>query len=327
MRRATDGSPIGQSPDGLDEAVPDLPTLVADPGGQGENDTRRRYAQPLLVLMVLVGLVLVSACANVANLFLARGIARRPEIALRLALGANRRRLVRQLFVESLVVAARGAALGGMFAWWGRGLLLALHPFGTASVVLDMPLDARVLGFTVVATLGTALLFGLAPALGATGSISARSSRAARVSLGRRGGARLAQTLMVVQIALSLVLLVSTGLFVRTLANLEHVDAGFNRRDLVVFRIDATSAGYTRDQYRRAAGSHPGAARASARRARGDVLQRGAAVRRPAEQAHRCARPHAATGRVDDRQHQRPRAQFLCRDAAAARARPRLRRS
>ena len=234
---------------GVDEAVPDLPTLVADPGGQGENDTRRRYAQPLLVLMVLVGLVLVSACANVANLFLARGMVRRPEIALRLALGANRRRLVRQLFVESLVVAGAGALLGGLFAWWGRGVLLTLQPFGKASVAFDMPLDARVLGFTAAATLGTALLFGLAPALGATRvDLGAQFQGGTRL-LGRRGGARLAQTLMVVQIALSLVLLISTGLFARTLANLERVDAGFNRRDLIVFRIDATSAGYTRDQY------------------------------------------------------------------------------
>ena len=120
------------------------------------------------MLMGLVGLVLAAACANVANLLLARGAARRREIALRLALGASRGRIVRQLLAESLLLAFAGAALGMALAWWGRDLLLALRPFGNATVVLDLPLDARVLGFTIAVTVATALLFGLAPALRAT---------------------------------------------------------------------------------------------------------------------------------------------------------------
>jgi predicted permease len=234
-----------------EEQVPDTPTLVADPGAQGENDTRRQFARPLLLLMVLVSLVLAAACANVANLLLARAVARRREIALRLALGASRRRIVRQLFAESLLLAFVGAALGSVLAWWGRGLLLALRPFGNASRTLDLPLDARVLGFTIAVTVATALLFGLAPASRATRvDLSAQFQSGARL-LGGRGGSRLAQALMVVQVALSLVFLVSTGLFARTLGNLRNVDAGFDRRNLVLFRIDATSAGYARDQYGR----------------------------------------------------------------------------
>ena len=165
-RRA--GSPVGRPPVQSRSSCPDAPTLAADPGAQGENDLRRKFARPLHMLMGLVGLVLAAACANVANLLLARSAARRREIALRLALGARRSRLVRQLLTESLLLAFGGAALGIALAAWGRDLLLALRPFGNASVVLDLPLDARVLGFTIAVTVATALLFGLAPALRAT---------------------------------------------------------------------------------------------------------------------------------------------------------------
>jgi hypothetical protein len=136
-----------------------------------------------------------------------------------------------------------------VLAWWGRGLLLALRPFGQATVVLDLPLDIRVLAFTAVVAVVTALLFGLAPALRATRiDLNAHFQSGSR-TLGAHSRSRVAQALMVVQIALSLVLLVSTGLFVRTLTNLDRVDAGFNRRDLLLFRIDAASAGYRREQF------------------------------------------------------------------------------
>ena len=151
-----------------DERMPNPPTLVADPGARGENDTRRQFSASLRTLMGLVSLLLAAACANVANLLLARGAARRREIALRLALGASRGRIVRQLLAESLLLAVAGAALGMAFAWWGRDLLLALRPFGNTTVVLDLPLDGRVLAFTTAVTFGTALLFGLSPALRAT---------------------------------------------------------------------------------------------------------------------------------------------------------------
>jgi hypothetical protein len=148
--------------------MPSLPTLAADPGGQGENDRRRQYAQSLRVLMGLVGLVLLAACANVANLLLARGGSRRKEIAVRLALGAERVHIIRQLLAESVVLASLGAALGVLVAYASRGLLVALRQFGGAPAVLALPLDLRVLGFTIAVATGTALLCGLAPAIRAT---------------------------------------------------------------------------------------------------------------------------------------------------------------
>ena len=233
----------------LDGRTPDVPTLAADPGARGENDVRRQFAGTLRVLMGLVSLVLAAACANIANLLLARGAERRREIALRLALGASRGRIVRQLFTEAMLLACIGAALGVLLAWWGRDLLLALRPFGNVSVVLDMPLDGRVLGFTAAVTIGTALLFGLSPALRATRLNLNSEFHSGGRTLGSGARSFASRAVMVVQIALSLVLLISTGLFVRTLGNLQRVDPGFNRHDLVLFRIDAASAGYARDQF------------------------------------------------------------------------------
>jgi predicted permease len=248
---AREGWVEGRSRDLTPRAMPGDSTLAADPGAQGENNTRRQYAKSLYLLMGLVGLVLLAACANVANLLLARGAARRREIALRLALGAGRGRVVAQLLTESLLLAGVGALLGTLLAWRGRGLLLALRPFGAtmAVLVLDLPLDVRVLTFTTLAAVLTALLFGLAPALRVTRVDLAAEFQGGVRSLGGRGRSRLSQTLMVVQIALSLVLLVSTGLFVRTLRNLEQVDVGFNHRGLVLFQVEANSAGYPREQF------------------------------------------------------------------------------
>jgi predicted permease len=221
----------------------DPPALALDPGRQGENDRRQEYAQSLRILMGLVGLVLLAACANVANLLIARGASRRREVAVRLALGADRIRIVRQLLAESLVLASFGAAFGAIVAYAGRGLLMSLRQFGGAPAVLDLPLDGRVLAFTIALAAGTALVCGIAPALRATGvDLTAEFQSGARLLGG--GRSRVSHRLMVVQIALSIVLLVSTGLFVGTLRNLQHVDPGFNGARLLLFRIDAASAGY-----------------------------------------------------------------------------------
>lgn len=230
------------------EQPPSLPTLVADPGAQGENDIRRQFAGSLRILMGLASLLLAAACANVANLLLARQTSRRREIAVRLALGASRTRVLRQLIAESLLLASTGAAIGVALAWYGRALLLALRPFGNTTVALDLPVDARVLVFTVLVTFVTALLFGLAPAFGLTGVDLNAALQHGRRTIGMVRS-RSSQLVTVAQIAVSLVLLVSTGLFLRTLNNLQHVDAGFNRDSLVLFRVDAASAGYSRDQF------------------------------------------------------------------------------
>jgi predicted permease len=250
QQAAREGWIAGRSLDpDASSAMPGIPTLAADPGAQGENDRRRDYAQSLRVLMGLVGLVLVAACANVANLLLVRGAARRREIAIRLALGASRARIVRQLLAECLLLALGGAIAGTLFAYWSRGLLIGFRQFGGAPAVLDLPLDARVLGFTIGAAAVTALLFGLLPALRATRLDLASEFQSGSRLLGDAARSRLGRCLMIVQIALSLVLLISTGLFVHTLRNLQNVDPGFNPRRLVLFRIDAGSAGYTPQQF------------------------------------------------------------------------------
>jgi predicted permease len=246
---AREGWISGRSLDVTPRVMPADSTLAADPGAQGENDTRHQYARSLYILMGLVGLVLLAACANVANLLLARGAARRREIAMRLALGAGRSRIVAQLLAEALLLAALGAVLGTAFASWGRSLLLALRPFGNVALAIDLPLDGRVLGFTIGSTVATALLFGLAPALRATRvDLTAEFQGGAR-ALGGSSRSRLGQVLMAVQIGLSVVLLVTTGLFIRTLRNLQDVNVGFNRRDLVLFQVDATPTGYSREQF------------------------------------------------------------------------------
>ena len=229
-------------------AMPDDPGLAVDPGAQGEREVRRQYARSLELLMGLVGLLLAAACANVANVLVARGDARGREIAVRLAIGARRQQIVKQLLVESLILAGAGAVIGIVFAWWSRDVLLALRPFGNTTVVLDLTLDRRVLGFTLGLAVATALAFGLAPALRATRiDLSAAFQGGARAIAGRKRS-RLARSLMIFQVAVSMVLLVGTGLFTRTLNLLQEVDAGFNHRNLILFRLDATAAGYSREQ-------------------------------------------------------------------------------
>jgi predicted permease len=216
-----------------------------DAGANGHVGTylHRMITQPLLVLMAVVGLVLLIACANVANLMLVRAAGRRREIAVRLSLGAGRFRLVRQLLTESLLLAALGGVLGLLLARWGTYLLLTYLPH-RGSPTLDPQLDLRVLSFTLALALSTGLLFGLAPALRAT-RLDLSSALKSSMSDGA-GWSRLSlhKILVVAQVALSLFLLIGAGLFVRTLQNLKNVDAGFDRENLVLFGLDVGS-GYT----------------------------------------------------------------------------------
>jgi predicted permease len=211
------------------------PRLFLDPGGQGEMNTRQYYAPSLYLLLGVVGLVLLIACANVANLLLSRAAGRQKEIGLRLALGASRWRLIRQLLTESVLLSAIGGGLGILFALWIKDGLLAVNDWGPRS--LEPKLDWRVLGFTMALSLLTGIIFGLAPAWKATRvdltpalKDSGRGSSAVSRSLLSRG-------LVVVQVALSLLLLVGAGLFVRTLLNLQRVEPGFNAQNLLLFDI------------------------------------------------------------------------------------------
>lgn len=222
--------------------------LVVRDGSRGLSTLRGAYAQPLEVLMGLVGLLLLLACANVANLLLSRSSARQRELAVRVALGAGRGRLIRQLLTESVLLASLGAVVGLLLAKWGDNLLLRMVSSGPTTVPLDVHLDLRVLAFAIAATLLTGILFGLAPALrstrvdlnqvlrGASRSISGGGSGAGRMPLGK--------VLVAVQVAISLLLLVSAGLFVRSLQKLTAVPLGYDTSHLLMFRLVPATSGY-----------------------------------------------------------------------------------
>ena len=225
--------------DDTSRTLDDASTLRAEPGGQGLMDSRRRYAQPLLVLMGCAVLVLLIACVNIASLLLSRGAARQKEIATRLALGAARGRLVRQLCTESLLIAVLGAAVGLVLARWAASVLAVWRPWG-GSAVLEGGLDWRVFGFCGAMALCTGVLFGLVPAMRAARTeLSQATKRTTGVA-----SAPLARALVVAQVALSLVLLVAAGLFAGTLRNLHAVDKGFNADHLLIFRVQPQLNGY-----------------------------------------------------------------------------------
>src|SRR5262245_59335470 len=214
------------------------------PASRGLSSMREQFSEPLRILMGVVGLILLIACANVANLLLARATARQKEIAVRLALGAGRLRLIRQLLTESMLLAVAGGALGLLFALWGADFLLALVGSGRDPVFLNLTLDARALGFTAVTSLLAGLLFGLAPAWSATrvDLTPALKESVRRTSGGSRPG--LGKTLVVAQVALSLLLLIGAGLFVRSLEKLKSLDAGINQENVLLFSTDPGMIGY-----------------------------------------------------------------------------------
>jgi len=214
-------------------------------GAKGASDVRDQFSDPLILLMAMVGLVLLIACANIANLMLARASGRQREIGVRVALGAGRGRLIRQLLTESLLISALGGILGTLFAVWGTGLLVSLVSAGVTNLALDIPYDYRIFLFTVAISLLTGILFGIAPAFRATQVDVGRTLAAnARGSIGGRGGARTGRLLVIAQVALSLLLLVGATLFLRTLHNLLGQKLGYDREHLMMVRVDPVSAGY-----------------------------------------------------------------------------------
>ncbi len=224
-----------------------LPRLRLEEGAGGLDSLRRRYSQPLYVLQGMVGLILAMACANTANLLLARASARKREMAVRLSIGAGRSRLVRQLLTETVLLASFSGALGILFAVAGIKVLTLLLANGPDAFTLQPELNWRVLAVTLGLSLLCGILFGLAPAIQSTKpalmpSLKDRSASSEQKTSARRPS--LIQALVVAQIAISLLLLVGAGLFVRTLRNLQSIQLGFNKDSLLLFDVNAPQAGY-----------------------------------------------------------------------------------
>ncbi len=220
------------------------------PGGQGFSAMRRHLEVPLKVLMALASLVLLIACANVSNLMVARAAGRQKELAVRLALGAGRWRIVRQLFIESLVLACAGGALGIAVSYWSIRLLLPMAPTEQIRSALSAVPDPRALAFATVVSLLAAVLFGLLPALQISKTPLASAMKEQAGSIAGGHGFRTRQVLVAAQVMLSLVLVAGSGLFVQSLRNLRKVDPGFRLTNLICFAIDPLLAGYGKERAR-----------------------------------------------------------------------------
>jgi predicted permease len=212
-------------------------TIALTPAATGISALRRQFSQPLFILMTLVGLVLLIACANIANLFLARGAARNREFAVRLALGSGRWRLVRQLLAEGVVLSIVGGLGAILLAQWGTSLLLVYISSGRNPVALDLDPNVRVFAFTAAVSVATGILFGLASAMRAARLDLTPALKNFR-SIGRMRSAGPGRILMVTQVSLSLVLLIGAGLFARSLQNLNNQDSGFPRDRVLIARIE-----------------------------------------------------------------------------------------
>lgn len=235
------------------------------PGAQGRPQFRERFQRPLTVLMWTVGLVLLIACANVANLLLARATARQKEVAVRMALGAKRSRIISQLLCESVMLALAGGIAGMALAVWLDSYLLSVMPQGTSPLPIHATPDLRVFAFTLLVAVMTGVVFGLAPALQSTTTDFAGTlkDQAGSVTGTRANGFR--KGLVVAQVTLSLLLLVGSALFVRTLQNLKTLNPGFKTSNLVTFAINPGLSGYDPSKAReffknleRTLGSAPG---------------------------------------------------------------------
>ena len=228
----------------------DAPAIKLLPAAQGLDGETSQIAPMFYLLMFAVGLILLIACANVAGLMLARSATRQREMAVRLALGAGRARIVRQLLTESVLLSLVGGALGIFLSLWGIMAITALFSSGYDTFPFVIALDWRVLVFTAGVTLAVGILFGLAPALRGAGidltpSLKETASSLPGSAAHRGRWLRLGNALVVAQVALSIVVLVGAGLLVRTLRNLHNLNPGFDTRSILLFGVNPTAAGYT----------------------------------------------------------------------------------
>lgn len=217
-------------------------------GGPGFSQVRGEFFRPLVLLMAIVGLVLLIACVNVANLLLARASGRQREVAVRLAIGASRARLIRQLLTESLLLAFAGGLAGLIVARWGTEALLKLSVGAQASEGLPATPDWRVLAFTAVVCLLTGLVFGLVPALRSTRIAVAPTLKESTVAQGPPGRFPIAKLLIALQVSVCLLVLFAAGLLVRSLSNLKSLDLGYDRDHILMARADPVAAGYKPSQ-------------------------------------------------------------------------------
>jgi predicted permease len=224
------------------ESVPDL---ILEDGSRGMNEASRQLKEPLLVLMGLVGLVVLLACANMANLLLARSSARQREMSVRMALGAGRARILRQVMTESLMLALLGGALGLAVGYLGRRALLAMFSGPSQPVVMQGGLDWGVFGFNVALSIATGLLFGLAPAWQSTRTQVSSALKEASLTTTRRRRGFAGKAVVGFQVALSTLLVVVAGVFLRTVVNLSRVDPGFDPRNLVLFEMRPPQTQYS----------------------------------------------------------------------------------
>ena len=230
--------------------------LVVTSAVTGTSDTlRQQFDQPLQVLMAIVGLVLLIACANIASLMLTRGVAREKEIAVRQALGASRWRLIKQLLTECILLSLMGAIVGFLFARWGTVLLIrsiSIHNFyalGNIPVFLNLSLNGRVLGFTAAVAILTVALFGILPTLRSTGvSLTSAMKGSRTIESDRPARFRSRKLIVASQVAFSLVLLVAAGLLLRSFAKLATLDPGFDRNNVLIVYTDLWPAKIPRDQ-------------------------------------------------------------------------------
>jgi predicted permease len=220
------------------------------PASNGRSNLRDQFSNSLLVLMAIVGLVLLIACANVANLLIARATARQKEIAVRLALGASRGQIISQLLIESLMLSLAGGVAGLLLAIWIDNALVGFLPAGTNTLTISATPDWRILSFTLAISLLTGLIFGLIPALQATRPDLAPTLKDQVGAITSTASVGLRKSLVVAQVTLSLLLLIGAGLFIRSLKNLKSLDPGFTTRNLLTFAIDPPLNGYQPERSR-----------------------------------------------------------------------------